>query len=66
LAVCALDSALAEVVRTLHRIATSEGAAADEERLAPWPRYIISNTKQSGDGKGEHWFTVAYSIRRRV
>ena len=35
------------------------------ERRAPWPHYIISNTKASGDGRGQHWFTIAYHIRRR-
>ena len=44
LTVCSLDTALAEIVRTLHHIVTTQGAAAGADRRAPWPRYIISNT----------------------
>jgi hypothetical protein len=59
-----LDAAYAQIVRDLHAAATPDAAAAGRNKHAPWPRYFICNNKKGGDGTGEHWFTVAYSIRR--
>ena len=60
-----LDSAYVRVLRDLHRVASVSAAdAALGERCDPWPRYFIVNTSKSGAG-GVHWFTLAYSIRRR-
>ena len=66
LTVGALDSAYAQIARELHAVATATDAETlGRQRHAVWPRYFISNNKKGGDGMGEHWFTVAYSIRRR-
>ena len=61
-----LDAAYAQIARDLHRVATADDPdILGQQKHMPWPHYIISNNKKGGDGTGEHWFTVAYSIRRR-
>ena len=64
--VVALDDAYTHIARDLHTASTAsnpEAVAQLSRKL--WPKYIISNNKRNGEGRGEHWFTVAYSIRRR-
>ena len=67
LTVGALDSVYAQIARELHAITTvgPDSDAAGFQRRTVWPKYFISNNKKGGVGSGEHWFTVAYSIRRR-
>ena len=60
-----LDQAYAQISRDLHKMATASDDEIRRYARAPWPRYFISNTSRMGEGAGVHWFTIAYSIRRR-
>ena len=60
-----LDSAYVRIMNDLHTMATTTPAAnAPPNRASKllWPQYHIVNTC-TGTSSGEHWFTVAYSIR---